>query len=94
MPKLNLGMVFESKDGYRGWVIHVDYENELVYVQDDSLHLTHPCTRVVRSYRICAELEDEFNIREPHLDEISRIAGVKSLDTIPAPPNFDSLRPI
>jgi hypothetical protein len=94
MTKLNPGMVFEDHDGYCFWVLYADYEKGVVYVQDDSVHVTYPCTRVVRVYRICAELEIEFKIREPHLDEISRFAGVNHLDTIPSPPNFDSLRPI
>lgn len=84
-------MIFEDPDGYLFWVLHVDLKSNTVYVQDDSLHVLAPCLRVVRKYQICEELEKEFKIRCAHPNEISRFVGTNHLDTIPSPPNFDSL---
>jgi len=94
MTNLKPGMIFEDHDGYLFWVLYVDPGKNIVYLQDDSLHLLAPCLRVVRMYRICADLETEFKIRDAQSDEIGRFAGANHLDTIPSPPNFDSLRPI
>ena len=93
MIKLNPGMVFEDPDGYCFWVLYVDNEKRVVCLQDDSAHVLPPCTRVVRFYQICAELEVEFKIREAHPDEMDRFVGANHLDTIPSPPSFESLRP-
>lgn len=93
MTNLKPGMIFEDHDGYLFWALYVDFEKGIVYLQDDSLNTLAPCLRVVRVYRICADLETEFKIREAHPDEIGRFVGANHLDTIPSPPSFDSLRP-
>lgn len=102
MTKLQPGTVFEDSEGYLFWVLLVDSEKNLVYTQDDPLHVTPPCTRVIRIFNICEELEDEFTIRDPTYNEMGRFLGVnrttfvdsQNLDTIPAPPNLESLRPV
>ena len=48
MTKLQPGTVFEDSDGYLFWVLRTDEEKNLVYVQDDPLHVIAPCTRVIR----------------------------------------------
>ena len=102
MTKLQPGTVFEDSDGYLFWVLRTDEENNLVYVQDDPLHVIAPCTRVIRVYTLCENLENEFTIRSPTTEESARFLGVNrttfvdyhNLDTIPSPPpNFESLRP-
>ena len=102
MTKLQPGTIFEDSEGYLFWVLLVDSEKNLVYVQDDPLHVLSPCTRVIRTFTICGALEDEFTVRDPTHDEIGRFLGVNrttfvdshNLDTIPSPPNLESLRPI
>lgn len=93
MTKLNPGMIFEDHEGYLFWVLYVDSNKGLVYVQDDPLHVLSPCTRVIRVYRVGAELERDFTIREAFPEEISKFTGVNPLDTIPSPPHFDSFSP-
>jgi hypothetical protein len=101
MTKLQPGTVFEDSEGYLFWVLLVDSESNLVYVQDDPLHVLPPCTRVIRTFTICEGLEGEFTIRDPTYNEMGRFLGVDrttfvdshNLDTIPSPPNLESLRP-
>jgi len=86
-------MVLEDPEGYLFWMTYVDLDKGLVYVQDDSLHVAHPCTRVFRVFRICDELKAEFKLREAKPDEAGRFIGTFHSDTIPSPLNFDSLKP-
>ena len=102
MFKLQPGTIFEDSDGYLFWVLLVDIEKNIVYVQDDPKHILPPCTRVIRVFTICDELEDEFTIREPTYNEMGRFLGVNrdtlidshTIDTIPAPPSLESISPI
>jgi hypothetical protein len=101
MTKLQPGTVFEDSAGYLFWILCIDEEKNLVYVQDDPIHVLTPCTRVIRIYNICEGLEKEFTIRSPTNEEAARFLGVNrttfvdshNLDTIPAPPNFESFKP-
>lgn len=101
MTKLQPGTIFEDSEGYLFWVLRTDEERNLVYVQDDPLHIAPPCTRVIRVYNICDGLANEFTIRSPTNEEAARFLGMNrtmfidshNLDTIPAPPNFESFRP-
>ena len=101
MTKLQPGTVFEDSEGYLFWILRTDEEKNLVYVQDDPLHVIAPCARVIRVYNICEALANEFKIRKPTNEEAARFLGMNrttfvdshNLDTIPAPPNFESFRP-